>query len=622
MSEPRPTYSAEALPLALMQCPIAGFQHHGGERCWSQIRIHDRLVLEREPGNRHDPRAITVRWHEVMLGYVPREANYALAQIMDRGARVEARVKSLREAGDPWQRVMMEISLCPAKVETLQAPPKELERILLSPPLKLGAPRLKLARAIGALTPAQRKTGLAVLRDCLPEIAARLAKPVLGIAEADRREVRLWGSLTIHIAGDGRGLGAQYLETGAVTGPALTLDLKRPLDANAWMACFVPAIAAVCSRHGLTKQNLGEPLRRWIGTSLELTFDEVLDLDALRKTVLDFLAPDPLARSLANRVFASSPSAEAFNWVCGRASAIALCAVEHPGMLPFLRIVQDDKAMGASADPLAALHQRLIAEGLEPGAWKKLARWGFGAFEASGEAWWKPIPLARFANLLHRLDVQASPPRQFVLHALHAALYWREPHDKLDFERHPRWFMRALLREAERATDAAETNALRQDLDGCLDWLIEECPEPDANQQHAGWPWILEQARAHRKARELELAAPWTVPAGEMAWARHRVVPIRCAAELVAEAEAMKNCLVGYEEACRAGDVAVFSIRERATGARIACFAAEQAVDGTTWELIEVAGKMNAAVDEEIERIAHAMVVKLNGGKGGMVPPF
>ena len=34
--------------------------------------------------------------------------------MMDAGARVEGRVKSLRPGGDPWQRVMMEVIVGPA----------------------------------------------------------------------------------------------------------------------------------------------------------------------------------------------------------------------------------------------------------------------------------------------------------------------------------------------------------------------------------------------------------------------------------------------------------------------------------------------------------------------------
>lgn len=623
MSDLAPPSDSRVLALPVMQCPIAGFQFHGGEACWRRIKADDRLVLRREPGNRHDARAITVEWQDVMLGYVPREANYALSQMMDRGARVEARVKSLREAADPWQRVMMEVLVHPAAGAPPPQQRKPSQEMILWPGAPHTVPRLVLVPAVAKLTPEQRDAAMRVLRECVPEIVHRLAQPVRACRDERGRQVRLWESVSIEIGADGRGLGMRYLHAPAgAQAPHLTLDLKHPIAAPHWVACFVPAIAEVCRRQGLTKATLDNTMRRWIVTSLRLTLAGVVDFEALRKAALEFLAPDPLARSLANRIFGAAPHAPAFDWVCGRAAAIALCAVEQPAMLPFLRIVEDDKDMKAAADPLAALLQGLLAEGLELAAWKRLPRWGFGAFEAMGEAWCKPIPVARFANLLLRLEVQAPPPRDFVLHALEAARYRDEPHAWLDFERHPLWFLRALLRETQRAQDAAQAQAFRAEYLACLDWLIEARPRPDANQQHAGWPWILQQARAHRKARELALAAPWAVPFGERAWGPYRVVPIRCAAELAAEAEAMKNCLANYEDACRWGEVAVFSIRERSSGARIACFAVEQLEDGRSWELVEVAGKMNATVDEEVERIAHAMVAKLNGGRGEEVPPL
>ena len=83
----------------------------------------------------------------------------------------------------------------------------------------------------------------------------------------------------------------------------------------------------------------------------------------------------------------------------------------------------------------------------------------------------------------------------------------------------------------------------------------------------------------------------------------------------------MKNCLESYEDACRSGRMVVFSIRDRASGTRVACCAAQRNDDGS-WAVLQVAGKMNAEVDEEIARIAEAAVMKLNGGRGGKVPPF
>jgi hypothetical protein len=99
------------IPVLLMECPIAGFQYHEGESCWKELRTGQALGLVREPGNRHDARAVRVHWRDAILGYVPRDANFMVAQMLDRGERIEGRISLLRESGDPWQRVTMQVIL-------------------------------------------------------------------------------------------------------------------------------------------------------------------------------------------------------------------------------------------------------------------------------------------------------------------------------------------------------------------------------------------------------------------------------------------------------------------------------------------------------------------------------
>jgi hypothetical protein len=145
--------------VALMQCPVAGFQFHAAETCWAALRKNDPLVLRREPGNRHDPRAICVEWQGVRLGYVPREANYAVSQMLDRGARVEARISELRQGADPWQRIMMDVVLAPD-----------------------------------------------------PGLARRLALAPRAMVKDGRRCVRLWDAIEISLTEEGRDLGVRFLE--------------------------------------------------------------------------------------------------------------------------------------------------------------------------------------------------------------------------------------------------------------------------------------------------------------------------------------------------------------------------------------------------------------------------
>ncbi len=53
-----------------------------------------------------------MNWRGVKLGYVPRRDNTAVAQMLDRGEPLCARISRLSESSNPWERVEMEIRLC------------------------------------------------------------------------------------------------------------------------------------------------------------------------------------------------------------------------------------------------------------------------------------------------------------------------------------------------------------------------------------------------------------------------------------------------------------------------------------------------------------------------------
>jgi hypothetical protein len=102
---------ADSVKILVQSSPLAGSQYYALSAIWEEIRPGDKLLLTREPDNRHDANAIRVEWNGQRLGYVPRAENRALAAAMDRGERVEARVSALRRAKNPWQRVEFEVYL-------------------------------------------------------------------------------------------------------------------------------------------------------------------------------------------------------------------------------------------------------------------------------------------------------------------------------------------------------------------------------------------------------------------------------------------------------------------------------------------------------------------------------
>ena len=96
--------------LLIQESPVAGFRYHDGESVWSRLSAGDSIELLREPANPYDRRAVAVYWGESKLGYVPRAANTACSQMLDRGERFTARIKRLRESPDPWKRVELSIA--------------------------------------------------------------------------------------------------------------------------------------------------------------------------------------------------------------------------------------------------------------------------------------------------------------------------------------------------------------------------------------------------------------------------------------------------------------------------------------------------------------------------------
>jgi len=102
---------AESIKILVQSSPLAGSQYYSASQLWTEIRIDDRLSLVREPDNRYDRNAVRVEWNGQKLGYVPRAENRAVAQALDAGEKLEARVSRLRDDPDPWRRIEFEIFL-------------------------------------------------------------------------------------------------------------------------------------------------------------------------------------------------------------------------------------------------------------------------------------------------------------------------------------------------------------------------------------------------------------------------------------------------------------------------------------------------------------------------------
>lgn len=102
---------AQGKRIVLQTSPIAGFQYHAGESLRPLLAVGAPLALMREPDNPHDERAVRIDWSGHKLGYMPRVGNTMIANLIDQGLPVQARIVRLWESRDPSWRVACEITL-------------------------------------------------------------------------------------------------------------------------------------------------------------------------------------------------------------------------------------------------------------------------------------------------------------------------------------------------------------------------------------------------------------------------------------------------------------------------------------------------------------------------------
>ena len=106
-----PPVAAAGRSVLIQESPIAGFQFHRGDEIWSSLSVGEELKLVRESSNPHDDDAVAVYFQKDKLGYVPRSENGAIAQMLDRGESLEARISKLMIEEDPWERIRFTVTL-------------------------------------------------------------------------------------------------------------------------------------------------------------------------------------------------------------------------------------------------------------------------------------------------------------------------------------------------------------------------------------------------------------------------------------------------------------------------------------------------------------------------------
>jgi hypothetical protein len=105
-----PLVGAPERNVLIQDSPLAGFPFYAGVLILPSLKVGDELRLVREASNVHDSNAVAVYYQNEQLGYVPRVENTAIAQMLDRGERLEARISEL-SAEDAWEQMRFTVTL-------------------------------------------------------------------------------------------------------------------------------------------------------------------------------------------------------------------------------------------------------------------------------------------------------------------------------------------------------------------------------------------------------------------------------------------------------------------------------------------------------------------------------
>lgn len=87
-------------------CPASvSSKNHASYWVWLREKLFGGFALSSLPDHQFPQAA----WHK--LGYVPRTENHAVAQLLDRGEKLSARIVALRKSDNPWERVRFAVLL-------------------------------------------------------------------------------------------------------------------------------------------------------------------------------------------------------------------------------------------------------------------------------------------------------------------------------------------------------------------------------------------------------------------------------------------------------------------------------------------------------------------------------
>ena len=106
-----PAQEAPARRYLLNNCFIAGFQNHEGPAVLRELKVGTPLALVRDVKNIFDRYAIRLEYQGRHVGFIPREQNRTVAELLEQGAPISCSITEVDRDAKLWEAVRIEVSI-------------------------------------------------------------------------------------------------------------------------------------------------------------------------------------------------------------------------------------------------------------------------------------------------------------------------------------------------------------------------------------------------------------------------------------------------------------------------------------------------------------------------------
>ncbi|MFP5383384.1 MAG: PcfJ domain-containing protein [Gammaproteobacteria bacterium] len=292
---------------------------------------------------------------------------------------------------------------------------------------------------------------------------------------------------------------------------------------------------------------------------------------------------------------------------------------ENPRLLPVLSAWLDATDLPSSLqleDAVPAMRQDMLNHNLPPRAWRHLVKHGHRSlmWYSDEKLQWRSI--LGGLHLFNHARWPDIPPRS-VLRLLNDAGGAPESYEEGGIGV-PGWFWNWTCNAARQCRhDPAAFRNLQDDIVRWAQLIHEYQPRPDSNQQRRRLHWLKGWAALQETTKIASRADTWGLWLRKQPWehiSRLHVVPLLSPHAVLEEGLAMHNCADRFVDDCAQGYAILLSLRDHATGKRVALMALRRKRKIGEWELHQLAGPCNRKAPDWVRPIARQVEALVRQG--------